>query len=198
VHPRQGGIQRAADVGRDFVKALSFVEALVDNFTLCVGQLPQEFLTASGVFARHHAPHRIVGIRFGFRRLGGHGSKMAASERQFPPRQHGLVVSHGEKPATQMSRIDAVQTLQGLDKGFLKSVLGLVMIAQYADEEEEKGTFVAGKELVQRALVSRAEALNQLSIPRAGHPFSSIIMVRRGEQLFCKIAALPLLIRIPW
>ena len=102
-----------------------------------------------------------------------------------PPGQERPVVGHGEQPAAQVPRVHAVQPLQGADEGLLQDVLGLVVVAQHADEELEEVHLVAREKGVQGARVTAAKACEQGRVRGVRHACPALhLWMRQRSGLF--------------
>src|SRR5262249_39442247 len=78
-----------------------------------------------------------------------------------PPGQQGLVGGHGEQPAAEVVRADGAEPFQGAEEGLLQGVLGLMVVAQDADEELEDRRLVPLEQFLQGAPLPGTKARQQ-------------------------------------
>src|ERR1700685_2128314 len=79
------------------------------------------------------------------------------------------MVGHREKPAAQVVPIDAVQVFQGTNQRLLQVILGLVMVPQDAEQEQEQRHRVASQDGIERSFIAGAKARDQSRVCFIAH-----------------------------
>jgi len=84
-----------------------------------------------------------------------------------------FAVGHGEEPRPKLVGLDIRPILDGLDERLLQGVLGLMVVAENAEQEMEQRRFVTFKQHFERAIVAGAGSFDEFAVAQSRHDVTS-------------------------